>query len=302
MTKKTVQAGADPTPTENVEDEEILTIEEPEGGEDGSQAEEEGVESLRQQLEAANKAREEAERRAAEREVEARRAAEDNQRQRGELEDSRLQTIQNAIAAKETAKKDLRSRLIAAKSAADYETEADLNIELAQLATELQQLNGSKNVLENRITEEREAARNPQPQMPADPVERVIASTPNLTRRAADWLRSHREVVTDPVRNAELVLADKLAQRSGIDPSSDAYFDYMDERMGYGETPQPQTAQRRAPGAPAAPPSRNGSSDNGLPPGQIRLSRAEKEMADEWGMSYADYYKNKMAIARETQH
>jgi hypothetical protein len=284
-----------------VDNDDVLTIDDPEDSGDGavSQSADDGVESLKQQLDAANKAREEAERRAAERDVEARRATEESQRQRGELEDSRLQTIQNAIAAKEAQRKDLRQRLIAAKSGADYETEADLSIELAQLSTELQQLNGGKAQLENRIADEREAAKNPpQPQLPADPVERVIASTPNLTSRAANWLRSHPEVVTDPVKNAELVLADKLAQRAGIDPSSDAYFDHMDERMGYGGQ---QQAQPRRQSAPAAPVSR-GTSIDGTRPGEIKLSRAEKEMADAWEMTYADYYKYKMAATRDTQH
>ena len=119
-----------------------------------------------------------------------------------------------------------------------------------------------------------------------------------MTPRAAAWVRSHPEVIFDKVKNAELVLADQIAQREGIDPNSDDYFAHMDSRMGYGEPPQ-QPAQRRSAAPPAAPVSRG---SDALQPGQIRLSRAEKEMADEWGMTYADYYKHKQAVARETQH
>lgn len=291
--KNDAQPGDDQIP-DPIDNDDVATIETPDDtGESGA---DEGVESLREQLAASEKARQEAETRATQREMEARRVAEESQRQRGELEDSRLQTINNAIAAKEAARKDLRSRLIAAKQNADFEAEADLNIEMADLATDLRQLNAGKNQLENRITEEREAAKNPQPQQSADPLENLVR---NLPARSAAWVRAHPEVVYDPVKNAELILADKLAQRAGLDPASDAYFDHMDERMGYGEAPETPVQRRAAP--PAAPPSRDNSTGN-LAQGQIRLSRMEKEMADAWGMSYADYYKHKTAVARETQH
>lgn len=277
-----------------INDEEIIVVD---GGDEqhdassGSDADA-GAESLKEQLAAEKKRADESERRAAERDTEARRAEEKAARSQSDLEDSRLLTIQNAIAATEAKRKDLRSRLIAAKSAGDWETETDLSLEVAQVTTEMQRLTEGKNVLENRITEERERAKAPP--TPADPLEAAVAK---MTPRSANWVRSHPEVVFDPVRNAELVLADKLAQRAGIDPNSDAYYAHMDKQMGYGDMEDRATSRRAA--APAAPVSRGGAMDAPLQQGQVRLSRAEREIADEWGWSYARYAQEKAKIERE---
>lgn len=272
-------------------DEQVIVIPE-------NEVEDEGVESLKQQLDAANKAREDAERRATEREADLRRATENNARNTAELEDSRLQTIQNAIAAKEANRKDLRARLIAAKTNADYEAEADINLEVAQLATELHQLNAGKNQLENRIANEREAAKT-RP-VNTDPIEQAVSG---MTPRAAAWVRSHREAILDPIKNADLIMADRIAQRDGIDPNSDAYFEHMDAHMGYGERQaDEETVPRREPLNYAAPVSRNGGSDNGLPPGKIRLNSAQRELADEWGWTYKKYWDNMTPEERSRQN
>jgi len=275
------------------DDEEIVVVEEPEHGAEPN----EGAESLKEQLAEMTRQKDAAVRQAAEKDAEVKRVAAESTRHQSELEDSRLATIQNAIAATEGKKKELRARLIAAKASADFETEADLSLEVAQVTTELQRLNEGKSLLENRISDERERAKSPPPSTATDPLERAVE---NMSPRAAAWVRSHSEVVFDPVRNAELVLADKLAQRAGLDPASDAYFAHMDAQMGYGGATHAERPAERRQAPPAAPVSRGGAMDAPTRPGQVSLSRAEREMADAWGWSYARYAQEKLKVAAES--
>ena len=68
-----------------------------------------------------------------------------------------------------------------------------------------------------------------QPVQPADPVERYVRGRPAQTQQ---WLREHREYVTDPAKNRELQKAHFHAIGSNLTPDSDAYLRHVEKRIG----------------------------------------------------------------------
>lgn len=246
-----------------------------------------GAESLREQLAAERNRRIEAERLAAENATKVR-ASE------GSLQDSRVATIDNAIAAQQAAQKDLRSRLIAAKQSGDFETEADLDIEIAASATKLQRLTEGKNALESEI----EARKN----APAvNDVENYVRTLANPRARA--WVREHPEVVQDRAKTEALTQAHFDAIAEGYAEGSKAYFGYIEQEMGYADPapvdPAPAARQERKQAAPAAPPSRGGSQSADRRDSQITLTPEQREAARISGISDVEYARNLQAIARQ---
>jgi hypothetical protein len=147
------------------------------------------------------------------------------------------------------------------------------------------------------------APRQPEPQMaPADPVE---AFASQLSPRSADWVRKHPEFVRDPRLNAKMIAAHNLAVADGIPTDTDDYFAAIEET--FKVTPKPvQTdtddqyaakAVRRRDAAPAAAPANRGGQSASS--NVVRLTAAEREMAEMMGMKPEDYAKNKVALKKE---
>lgn len=247
--------------------------------------------SLQQQLEAANARAAENERRANAAERERARLLDERTRTQADLTVSNAQVIDNALAAAESERRELRAQLRAAKEAGDYDAEVEAQDKLMALAVKMQRLSEGKADLESRVEQERENARRP-----ADPVESYIQSA-NLTPRAANWIRSHAEVVSDRPAMTKLTAAHWAALADGIPEGSDDYFAALDARMGYGEAPEPR--QAAVPRAPAAPVSRANIGSEAPRPGTIRLSADQREAARVSGISDAEYAASLAAINRE---
>lgn len=254
---------------------------------DAGQAEaaEPGItEEIKAQLAEAQRKAADAERRLAE---EQERNAQAKRTVTAELTDSRLQTIASALDVTAAKIKEVQAKRRAALEAGEWDAEAAASDELMALKVKQSRLDEGKTALEQEIEQSRQA--------PADPVERYVH---NMTPRAQAWVRSHREVVTDPSRNAALERAHYRALGAGIREGSEDYFAHMDREMGYASPAQEARAEpeggheRRAPAPPAppAPPSRDvPSPGTGQSRTTVRLSAAEREAADMAGMSYVDY-------------
>jgi hypothetical protein len=160
----------------------------------------------------------------------------------------------------------------------------------------LLQLENGKQAMEN-------APRQPEPQMaPLDPVEDFAS---RLSPRSADWVRRHPEFVRDPRLNAKMIAAHNLAVADGIPTDTDEYFDAIEETLKV--TPKPAQndtddqyaakAVRRRDAAPAAAPANRGGQSASS--NVVRLTAAEREMAEMMGMKPEDYAKNKVALKKE---
>lgn len=263
----------------------------------GAGAVEESVESLREQLASEREAREAAESRARD----ATSAVGDT---RTALLDSNMQVIENALAKEDGIKKDLKSRITAAKEAGNYAEEIDLTDQLQQANLRINRMNEGKTELERRREEIRE--------LPTDPVELYVKG---MAPRSADWVRSHPEYVTDEAKRSDLEAAHFNALGKKLVAGSPQYFAAVEAELGLGTQPsierdEPRrnsdtTGQRRPP---SAPPSRASvsSSGAGLPAGveqrsdgKYRLTPALREAARISGLSDADYLKNLLELHQE---
>ena len=249
---------------------------------------EDGIAELRRQLEVERTARQNAERAAYDAKREAHQA-------RNNEDETNVQLVSNAI---DTLRRDdeiLKQNYQYAMSQGNFSAAADIQQEMSGNAAKLLQLSNGLEAMKAR-------PKTPEPrQAPSDPVEAFAAQ---LSPKSADWVRKHPEYVKDAKLNRKMIAAHELAMADGMPVDSDDYFAAIEETLKIKAAP-PQTetsdeyaakvTQRRDAAPAAAPVSRGGSTRTNV----VRLSAAEREMADMMGMKPEDYAKNKMALQKE---
>ena len=249
---------------------------------------EDGIADLRRQLEAERTARQNAERAA----YDARR---DAHQARNSEDETNVQLVSNAI---DTLRRDdeiLKQNYQYAMSQGNFSAAADIQQEMSSNAAKLLQLSNGLEAMKAR-------PKQPEPvQAPSDPVEAFAAQ---LSPKSADWVRRHPEYVKDAKLNRKMIAAHELAVADGVPVDSEDYFTAIEETLKIKPAaPQTETTddyaakvtQRRDAAPAAAPVSRGGSTRTNV----VRLSAAEREMADMMGMKPEDYAKNKMALQKE---
>lgn len=272
------------------EDDEIeLELEQEELPEVPENEEPEFVKDLKAQL-----AAEKAARAAAEQKLH--QAAREVHHARSEVDDTNLQLVVNAI---DTVNRDidlLKQAHTYAMQNGDFARATEIQSEMSANAAKLLQLENGRQAMES-------APRKPEPVAPpADPVE---AFASQLSRRSADWVRQHPEFVTDPRMNAKMIAAHNLAVADGIPTDTDEYFEAIEQTLKVApkaaktETDDQYAAKvvRRRDAAPAAAPSNRGNQSAST--NVVRLSAAQREMAEMMGMKPEEYAKNLVALKKE---
>jgi hypothetical protein len=202
---------------------------------------EEGISDLKRQLD-------EATARAANAEAAAQAASTESARFRTEADQARYTAISRAM---ETATSEVERQEAAwatAMESGDYKAAAKAQTAQAKAAQQLNQLEAGKQQMEAMRAD-------PRYQQPAQPRHdpnsfegRIAAMSP----RTQQWLRAHPDAVSNPMKNAEVVLAHQKAVAAGHAPDSDAYFHFVEQEAGY-RAPVAQPAPRVAnPSAPAS--------------------------------------------------
>lgn len=252
------------------------------------------IAELKSRLQEAENARREAEKRAREAEHTASIA-------KSEVEDSNMHLITGAI---ETLKRDtsiLKANYKAALAAGNYGEAANIQEQMTLASNKLLRLEEGKSELEKRPkTEIRPVPKN------TDMVEEFAS---RLSPRSAEWIRNHPECVTDPSLNQMMIGAHTMALGKRIPVDTPEYFDFIENAIGVvknDSTSSSEPVQRSTGGrqvtqsaAPAAAPvSRTASSTGSTRPNVVRLSEAERDIADSMGMTYQDYAKNKLALQK----
>ena len=274
-----------------MEDEDEITLElAPEEAPEAPQEEEPAyITELKRQLAEEKAARIKAEQ-------QAHQANRETHKAKSEVEETNLQLVVNAI---DTVNRDIELLSQAhtfALQSGDFDRATKIQREMSANEAKLLQLENGRQAMEN-------APRQPEPQMtPADPVE---AFASQLSPRSADWVRKHPEFVRDPRLNAKMIAAHNLAVADGIPTDTDEYFDAIEETLKV--TPKPVQAEtddqyaakavRRRDAAPAAAPANRGGQSASS--NVVRLTAAEREMADMMGMKPEDYAKHKVALKKE---
>jgi len=269
-----------------MEDEDEITLELPPEEEQPQEEEPAYITDLKRQLEAEKAARIRAEQ-------QAHQANRETHRAKSEVDDTNLQLVVNAI---DTVNRDIELLSQAhtyALQSGDFDRATKIQREMSANEAKLLQLENGRQAMEN-------APRQPEPQMaPLDPVEDFAS---RLSPRSADWVRKHPEFVRDQRLNAKMIAAHNLAVADGIPTDTDEYFEAIEETLKV--TPKNDTddqyaakAVRRRDAAPAAAPANRGGQSASS--NVVRLSAAEREMAEMMGMKPEDYAKNKVALKKE---
>lgn len=275
------------------------------------------VAQIRQQL-AQERQRAELAQRARDEERQARLAAEERAAAAAaHAHGSQYELISNEIKSVERMGAMLERDLQQALIAGDAQAAAKLQREMARLETRLALLVDGQ----ESMKEESERVRKQSEQSPARPATRGSGDPAfeqkiaNLAPESQQWLRRNPDYVYDPAKHQQLLEAHYVAQRAGYQPNTPAYFRAVEEDLGLrapaarrpdqGGTPtkgtpttpttqgnqqvrRPTVAAPVGRGAPAA-----GGAGN-----KPTLTRQELEVAESMKMTAAEYYENKMKIAR----
>lgn len=252
-------------------------------------APEDAINSLKAQLEAERQARAEAE-------TLARRAAQQANAAFGEVEDTNLQLVNTAI---DTVKRDndiLTSNYAEAMSMGDYERAAKIQATMASNSAKLLQL-------ENGLREMQNAPRRPPIENVPPPasvqLDQIIGA---VTPRSASWLRSNKAQLSDERMIKKMFRAHEDAVDDGVEPDSDAYFRYIEQRLGLGskeEADNPMSSASKPVQRQAAPPSAPVNRETNARSNTVRLTRAEADTAKMLGMTETEYAKHKIALQKE---
>ena len=248
---------------------------------------EDGIADLKRQLDEERARRAEAERRANE-------AAQAAHRAKLDKDDSDIQLVSNAI---DTLNRDtdfLKASLEQAMRMGDHSRAVELQEEISDNKAKLLQLNNGLEAMKSRPAA-------PPPPAHSDPVEAFAAQ---LSPRSADWVRAHPEFVRDAKLNRKMIAAHELAVADGHAPDTDGYFSAIEETLRVRQKPvvdedasssAAKVVSRRDAAPAAAPVSRGTPSRANV----VRLTAAEREMAEMMNMKPEEYAKAKMALIKE---
>lgn len=259
-----------------------------------------GAEDWKEQLEAAKRTaqenetkRIEAERLAQQRAADIDRMQREAAQTRSDVVSAEMLAINNAIANTDHERSDAKLMFKTAMEAGDFEAAAEAQAKFSEIASKAQRLKEGKAEIERRS----EAARSA-----PDPVEQYASTLPP---RAAAWIRSHPETITDSAKKSQLLRSHHRALADGIVEGSDEYFQSLDIHMGYVAKPAVEDTEVdvqppvRQPVAPAAPVSRGGAAQASNPrPNTVRLTAAQREIAAACGLTDAEYARQLVAIQR----
>jgi hypothetical protein len=279
--------------TENEEEDIVVDVEqeaEHEEPEVRVVSQEDGINDLRQQLE-----RERAERIRAQQAEQAARV--EAHRARNDVDETNIQLVANAI---DTLRRDdeiLKQNYQIAMQQGNFSAAAEIQQEMSSNAAKLLQLSNGLDAMKAKPK-----APEPKP-VPADPVEAFAAL---LSPKSADWVRAHPEYVRDANLNRKMIAAHELAVADGLPVDTPEYFEAIESTLRIKPKPAAEAnqtsdeyaakvVQRRDAAPAAAPVSRGGSNRTNV----VRLTAAEREMAEMMGMKPEDYAKNKIALQKE---
>lgn len=198
--------------------------------------------------------------------------------------EARKNEIESAISSTKAALDEHKRLFAEAMDNADYRKAADLQEKIAEATGAIRDLDNGRIELERQRAE-------PKVQQ-GDPAEDYISKQ---SHRTQDYLRKHKEIVTDQRLNYKAVAGHNLALAEGISPDTDSYFDFIDKHMGYAQ-PEKPAASKPAPSAPiqrAAAPVSRGSKD-ALP----KLTQGEAQAADAMGITRVEYARRKREMSK----
>ena len=203
---------------------------------------------------------------------------------RSEASDSRLTSIDRDIEAAKAQAEAASSEYTSALEAGDWKRAGEAQRKLSRAEAQAVQYEQNKALWERA----KEQQSQPQRQQPVgDSVDAYINQIAQQTPNSANWLRQHRDWITDPGKNDKLTKAHYHAVGEGIAVDSPEYFIHVERRIGLTQQ-EPEKKPNGAAASPAAParrqaapvapvsPSPGGTSGGGA---EVRLTKGEAAAA-----------------------
>ena len=231
----------------------------------------------------------------AEAEAMARQATEQARMLHNEASDSNLHLVNGAIESVRRDQEILKANLRDSMAIGDYDKAADIQERMSANIENLRKL-------ERGFEEMKQQPRlQPQPQNNELTVENLMG---RVTPKSAEWLKENKKHLPDARSIRVMARAHEDAVDYGIVPESDAYFKFVEKRLGIEKDrrsiPEVEevmsgasSAKQKRSGPPSAPVSRQ-PIDSPNRPGVIHLTAAEVEAARISGITPQEYYRNKM--------
>lgn len=201
---------------------------------------------------------------------------------------SQLDTVASGLEAAESEAKAAEQAYTVAFEAGDGAAMARAQRSIAKAEARIGRLQEAEADLKDQSTTTKTPVREQQRTAPSDPVERFTA---NMAPRAAAWIRSHPECVTDTAKNDAMMKTHYKALADGLTEGGDEYFAMLDEMASAGyvkpgaakreaaKADEPTTTTQRRPSAPVAPV--NGSGGNAGGGTTVTLTKGEDEAAND---------------------
>lgn len=199
---------------------------------------------------------------------------------RGQVTESQLDTVLSGIQAA-TAEADAAERdYVQASEAGDFAAQARAQRKISAAEVRIQRLNEAKGDLEDvkatKPSQRTEARQEPR-QAQQDPVEAVASG---MAPRAAAWIRSHPEMITDKSKNSKMMATHYAALADGLEEGGNDYFARLDAMVNEKPVkvdPKPEAKTEtsgKRPMSAAGPSGNNGGGMNGGGT-EVRLTQRE---------------------------
>jgi multidrug efflux pump subunit AcrA (membrane-fusion protein) len=239
-------------------------------------------------------ARDQAERNAREARAEVQRLRKETAAARTQVTDSQYDTVASGLDAAQAESRAAQQEYQAAFEAADAKAMAAAQAKISRAEARIVRLDEAKADIEaqrsSRTAEADERPTKEAKEVPADQFEDFVGQ---FTEPTANWLRDHREWVTNAHKNAKLTAAHFDAVSENLVPDSPQYFERVETLIGLRkveQAPKPngngKAQQQRRVAPPVAPTQASGGSVNGGGT-QVRLTKGEVERANDgthvWG-------------------
>lgn len=206
---------------------------------------------------------------------------------RTETIETQAETVDSGIAAANAAIEAARKEIKASIEAGDPAAQTDALDRLATARSKLERLGEAKTDIAARKAEAaRPAPRKDDAAATGDPFDTYLAQ---FTAPTADWMRTHKEWVTDPRKSLKLEAADRDARAEGLTPDSAEYFEHVETFIGVREAAAAEAPAKLAPNgagpkkptgrAPVAPVQASNGGMNGGTGESVRLSKKQADAA-----------------------
>jgi hypothetical protein len=215
--------------------------------------------------------------------------------------------VGNAIAAAKAEADMAQSDYVAALNAGDNSAAGEAQRRMTRAEARLAGLELGKEEIEQRKREPPKVEPPRQAQAPdtGDPVDRY-----DLPNTEKNWLRAHRDYLTDPDKQDDLADADRRAVRRGLKPGMPDYLPFIENRLRtVGSLPKPEepddepavgnnTTDRSAAFV-SAPVSREAQTGTGQrASSKVKLTVEEQEYARIAGITDVEYAKQKQKLGQ----